>query len=315
MRRTALKILQRRKSPGVFWRLPKRSVRQALLPTMKGLSKYVKSIQDPEDGFYSIPFLKTGKTLRALRIIPQRCYGLMVFQELVSYLPFTQKFSLCSSLADVDPGKTVIASLIIEELKAIDSVEVCFFYCKYSDDRKNSFANVLRGILVQLVQKNEELLSYVYDACCSSSELTMDAPTRLKDLVKTSLRSCSNTCIIIDGIDECEEVEEKKTIEWFLSMVEDITKDNAGTTRLLFISQRDKLTESLLAQASVIPLDSQYHQEDIQTYAHHWSVKIQRKFGIPENSAIQIGTAVAAQAEGERNTRHKMAKIFRRKYI
>lgn len=204
----------------------------------------------------------------------------------------------------------MIASLIIEEIKAIDSVNVCFFYCKYSDNRKNSFTDILRGILVQLVQQNEELLSYLYDACCSSSELTMDSPKRLKDLVKTSLRTCSNTYIIVDGIDECEEVEEKKTIEWLLATSENITRDNSGTIHLLFISQRDKVTESLLAQASVIPLDSKYHQGDIKKYAHHWSVKIQRKFGIPQSSASQIGTSVAAQAQGERNTRHKIDIFF-----
>lgn len=209
----------------------------------------------------------------------------------------------------------MIASLIIEEMKAMDSVNVCFFYCKYSDNHKNSFTNVLRGILVQLVQQNEELLSYLYDACCSSSEHTMDSPNRLKDLVKTSLRSCSNTCIIIDGVDECDEVEEKKTIEWFLETFENTTRDNAGTIRLLFISQRDKVTESLLAQASVIPLDSKYHQEDIQNYAHHWSVKIQRKFGIPESFASQIGTSVAAQAQGEKKTKHKMVQTLWRNMV
>lgn len=204
----------------------------------------------------------------------------------------------------------MIASLIIEEMKAIDFVNVCFFYCKYSDNHKNSFTDILRGILAQLVQQNEELLSYLYDACCSSSEFTIDSPKRLKALVETSLRSCSNTCIIVDGIDECDEMEERKIIVWFLATFENITRDNAGTIRLLFISQRDKVTESLLAQASVIPLDSKDHQKDIQNYAHHWSVKIQRKFGILENSASQIGTAVATQAQGEENTRHKMAKVL-----
>ena len=204
----------------------------------------------------------------------------------------------------------MIACLLIEELKNLDNVDVAFFYCKYSDNHKNSFTDVLRSILVQLVQQNEELLSYVYDACCSSTELTLDSPSILKQLVQTSIRSYSNICLIIDGVDECEEVEEKKIITWFLETCENSTKDNAGTTRLLFISQRDKVTETLLAQAATIPLDSKYHQEDIQTYARHWSIKIQRKFGIPERSAGQIGTEVAAQAQGEGNTNGILAHVI-----
>lgn len=195
----------------------------------------------------------------------------------------------------------MIASLIIEETKTIDSVHVGFFYCKYSDNRKSSFSGVLRAILVQLVQQNDELLSFVYDACCSSDEVTIDSTSLLKRLVETSVRSCANMCIIIDGIDECEEVEEKRMILWFLAIFESMTKDNAGTLRLLFISQKDKVTESLLTRASVIPLGSKHHKKDIQTYARHWSIQIQRKFGIPETSANQIGTHVATKARGERN--------------
>lgn len=198
-------------------------------------------------------------------------------------------------------GKTVIASLIIEQAKSIDSINVGFFYCKYNDVHKSSFTGLLRTILVQLVQQNEELLPYVYDACCSSTEVTVDSPSLLKQMVEVSLRSCANTCIIIDGIDECEEAEEKKMVAWFLATLGNLREDNARTIRLLFISQRDKVTESLLKRASVIPLDSKYHQEDIQTYARHWSLQIQQKFGIPESSASQIGTHVAAQAQGETN--------------
>ena len=194
----------------------------------------------------------------------------------------------------------MIASMIIEEMKAIDLVDVAFFYCKYSDNQKNSFTSILRGILVQLVQQNEELLSYVYEACCSSSEVTMDSPTQLKQLVATSLGYCNNAYIIIDGIDECEETEESKIIAWFLANLKEKTRDNEATMRLLFVSQRDKVTENLLAQASVITLNSQYHQEDIQLYACHWSMKIKQKFGISQGSAYQIATAVATQAQGQR---------------
>ena len=223
----------------------------------------------------------------------------MGFQELVPYLPYTKPSLNIAHWLTLVPGKTVITSLIIEEMKNIDTVYVGFFYCKYSDDQKKTFTDVLRSILVQLVQQNEELLPYVYDACCSTSEFMMDSQKLLKELVETSLRSYPNTCIVIDGIDECEETEEKKTIVWFLATCEKVRKDNGETIRLLFVSQRDKVTENLLAQASVIPLDSKDHQKDIQKYARHWSLKIQRKFEVPESSASQIGTDVAAQAKGE----------------
>ena len=195
----------------------------------------------------------------------------------------------------------MIASLIIEETEAINSAVAGFFYCRYSDNQKTSFNKILRGILAQLVRQNGELLSYVYDACCTSDETTIDSESLLKRLVEVSLRTCANTYIIIDGIDECDEVEEKKTIAWFLEMSKVINRDNPGSIRLLFISQRDKVTETLLNKASVITLDSKYHQEDIQAYARHWSVLIRQKFEISEASASRISINVATKAQGEKN--------------
>lgn len=49
-------------------------------------------------------------------------------------------------------GKTIIAALIIEEMKEIDAVTVLYFYCKYSDGQKNSLTAALRSILAQMVQ-------------------------------------------------------------------------------------------------------------------------------------------------------------------
>ena len=209
----------------------------------------------------------------------------------------------------------MIASLIIEETEAINSVVVGFFYCRYSDNQKNSFNKILRGILAQMVRQNEELLSYVYDACCTSDETTIDSESLLKRLMEVSLRTCANTCIIIDGIDECDEVEERKTIAWFLEMSKVINRDNAGSIRLLFISQRDKVTENLLDRASVITLDSKYHQEDIKGYASHWSPHIRQKFGISDASASQISINVATKAQGERNLNSMVAQLFDRTSI
>ena len=161
-----------------------------------------------------------------------------------------------------------------------------------------------------MVKQNEELLSYINDACCSSNETTIESESLLKRLVEVSLRTCANICIIIDGVDECDEVEERKTIAWFLEMSKVINKDNAGSIRLLFISQRDKVTESLLDRALVITLDSKYHQDDIQAYASHWSSRIRQKFGIPEASASQISIDVAAKAQGEKNLNSMVAQVF-----
>lgn len=206
--------------------------------------------------------------------------------------------------------------MIIEELKKIDSVIVVFFYCKYSDDQKNSLTAALRSILAQLVQQNEELLFFVYEKvccstsstigtansitvqCASSSEVTLESPA-LKELVGTCLKSCTNVFIVFDGLDECAAGEEKRITAWLLKTVQDNNKDSTNSLRGLLISQRDAALERLLTSAPVISLETREHQKDIEAYCRGWSPRIAAKFDIETASANHIATSVAEQADGE----------------
>ncbi len=135
--------------------------------------------------------------------------------------------------------------------------------------------------------------------CASSSEVSLESPALLKELVETSLKSCTGVFILIDGIDECATGEEKKVTAWLLKVIQTINKDNPGSVRGLLISQRDAALERLLTSASVISLDTSEHQKDIEAYCLGWSSQIEEKFDVERTSANQIATSVAAQADGE----------------
>ncbi len=129
---------------------------------------------------------------------------------------------------------------------------LAFFYCKHNDNQKNSFVAILRGLLSQLAQQNEDLLAYIYERCASSNEVTLESPNQLKDLVELSLKSCENVYIVIDGLDECEEAEEKKTAIWSRSVVAAGKNDVAKRLHLLFVSQRDGILDSILTNVSIL---------------------------------------------------------------
>ena len=135
--------------------------------------------------------------------------------------------------------------------------------------------------------------------CASSSEVTLESPALLKELVETSLKSCTSVYILLDGLDECAVGEEKKITAWLLKILQDINKDNPGSVRGLLISQRDAALERLLTSASVISLDGPKHQKDIEAYCQGWSLRIKEKFDIETAAANEVATSVAAQADGE----------------
>ena len=135
--------------------------------------------------------------------------------------------------------------------------------------------------------------------CTSNSEVSLESPALLKELVETCIKSCSNVLIVIDGLDECSVGEEKRIATWVLTMIHKINKDSPGSLRGLLISQRDATLERLLTRASVLSLDTQDHQKDIEAYCLGWSPRIKEKFDMKTDSANRIVTSVATQAEGQ----------------
>ena len=192
-------------------------------------------------------------------------------------------------------GKTVLASLIIEEIRKMGRASLTFFYCKYGDNQKNSFLYVLRSTLAQLIQQNEHLLSYMYEKCSSSNEVTLESLGLLKELTTLAIKSTPYTYVLIDGLDECETGEAKKIIIWFNSIL------GSGTFRLMYVSQRDNF-EKLFDRAYTLSLDPLHcgeHQKDIEAYASHWSSKIGQKFELPPVLEEQIVTKVTERSKGE----------------
>ena len=177
-------------------------------------------------------------------------------------------------------------------------ITLAYFYCKHNDVHRSSFVAILKSLLMQLIQHNDDILAYVYAKSASSNEITLDSPSQLKDLVELSMRSCENVYIIIDGLDECEEAEEKKTALWFRNLAAPGTKIASSAARVLFVSQRDGILDSILAKVSVLSLDPQDHQKDIEMFAGHWCMEIQEKFQITDSMAREIFETVVSQAEG-----------------
>ncbi|KAG5658069.1 hypothetical protein KAF25_007020 [Fusarium avenaceum] len=112
-------------------------------------------------------------------------------------------------------GKTVLASLIVHELKPAEDDEsrfflpkdskTCFFYCEKDDDEHRTHLDILKGILLQMVESEEYILPLCYqEKMISGGVNLMDARVAQK-LIKTYIEYCPRQYIVIDGIDECED--------------------------------------------------------------------------------------------------------------
>jgi hypothetical protein len=199
-------------------------------------------------------------------------------------------------------GKTVLASLIIEELQKLRSIQpiaLGFFYCKHKDTQRSTFNAVSRGILAQLLSQNEDLLPYLFEKASMSGELVLESPVLTKELLETALKSSGKVYIVLDGLDECDAHEKKAIISLFQSIAAPLPDTELDSIRCLFISQDDGEIGKLLSKTPAIRIKPEDIRLDIQTYATFWSDRIQERFDLSDDKRETILWTVTERANGK----------------
>jgi hypothetical protein len=103
-------------------------------------------------------------------------------------------------------GKTILASVIVEECLKLaeskkDEISLAYFYCRDKDDLRNKFPSVAKAMLAQLLQRNPDILTYLYDECLKSAKVTLASPQDCVKLLGAVLQAVPQSFIVIDGID------------------------------------------------------------------------------------------------------------------
>ncbi|OXV06214.1 hypothetical protein Egran_06018 [Elaphomyces granulatus] len=197
----------------------------------------------------------------------------------------------------MDEGKTVLASLIIETLLKQDNIPVLFFYCKHRQQEKSTFAGILRGLLAQIIPKDATLVSWFGERCSSLDRQKLGSPEILEELARFAFNSQRISLVVLDGLDECNAEEIKKTISWFVSY-QGANHTGTGQIRLMCIGQRIDILQTMLASATSISLDNSCHRDDIAKYVVGKTRNIQEKFKIKPDTFSQISFRVMKTAKG-----------------
>lgn len=95
--------------------------------------------------------------------------------------------------------------------------------------------------------------------------------------------------IIVDGLDECEQVERKQILEALMAIASECNTGPSGTAgklRVLFVSQNyTDIKKAIDSQANnkgtpnIVQIHDTDTKGDIETYTRHWVNEIDRKFG------------------------------------
>jgi hypothetical protein len=181
----------------------------------------------------------------------------------------------------------------------LDSINVIYFYCNYQDTQRKSFLSLARAMLAQLLKHDGTLLSYLYESCVSSGQVSLVSTQLCAEMLETCLKTMSKVYIVVDGIDECDVPERKSIISFFTSLIENVERyATPGNIRALFVSQYENDIRKLLRSASVLSLTDSHNKSDIESYATQWSSKIQNKFKVNDDTKKYIMSTVSDGSDG-----------------
>lgn len=195
-------------------------------------------------------------------------------------------------------GKTILASLVVEEARKLTPTPiVLFFYCRHSSQR-DSFLALARSLLAQLLRQDKGLLLYFYQMYCNSGEVVLTSQALVKELLLLAFRSCKYAYIILDGLDECAREERKIITQWFRKFVEDLPTSEPKGLRCLFISQDDGVARKDFSGLASIKIRTEDIKHDIDEYSRVEADKLKAKFQLSDEDASTIASTVANSAGG-----------------
>lgn len=156
--------------------------------------------------------------------------------------------------------------------KAIpEESNVYYFYCQEDDLEHRTYFDILKGILHQMIDSNEDVLPLCAEKAESSGNTNLADIEVAQTLVEAFIEYNSRQYIIIDGLDECETVQEMlKTADFFMKQVEKCDNNiKPGQLRVLFISQMIPelaKAERMPQEDACIQLKPADNADDIRAY-------------------------------------------------
>ncbi|KAK2606449.1 hypothetical protein QQS21_003142 [Conoideocrella luteorostrata] len=193
--------------------------------------------------------MSTHRELQSMRICPNSCRWLFKrYNEVRDWM--TEEKIPESALwlhGSRGYGKSVLVSALVDELKKYSknnehnlppNSKVYFFYCQEDDAESCTYLGILKGILRQMVDDNDDLIPLCVEKRASTGKANLESPEAAESLIDAFLEYNPRQYIIIDGPDQCNSSESIQTAQFFKKQIEKYDNETTrGRLRVLFMSQ------------------------------------------------------------------------------
>jgi hypothetical protein len=160
-------------------------------------------------------------------------------------------------------------------------------------------AQVLKSLTAQLLRHNQDLSSYIYDEFILKG-LTPSVQN-LKQILANLLSSVKGPRIIIDGLDECEDAEQKVVLRDILPYA---SSGVSGVACKILIASRDvRYITTVLSKGLTLSLNDESNSINaaIQSFVHQRILEMYEKFQdleVDERVIFGIEKEIVTKSEG-----------------
>ena len=196
-------------------------------------------------------------------------------------------------------GKSVLCAQLIRHLQAEKACTVAYFVCNFRSTGLNICSNVLRAVVCQLIKQKQDLVGYIYDENVVKG--LSPSKSNLKRMLPMLLSGISSARIVLDGLDECADEEQREILSTLTSLVK---KASTSIQCKVAIFSRDipALGMTLRKYPTVSLKDEVFAVEaSIKAFVHHEVQEMRKDIDdtfVGEEVFNRIEQKIVAKADG-----------------
>jgi hypothetical protein len=164
---------------------------------------------------------------------------------------------------------------VINRLHEDTEFTTAYHICNSYTAGKNLLGDILRSVTVQLLRANPELAPHIFDNYANRG--LGPSIVRLRRLLPELLATITSTRVIIDGLDEYPEPEQRTILAEMISL----SKSSGIQFRVLFSNREGAQINKILSSKPTISLrdESADVDKDIEAYVQASLEEFRPKFG------------------------------------
>ena len=175
---------------------------------------------------------------------------------------------------NLDQGKSVICSKVIEHIQDMNDTAVIFYFCQHQQSSRRQTNEILRSFTAQLLVANNDMALYILETFAYHG--LGPSKKNLQLVFAKMIASLPSVRIVVDGLDEWPHIDQEEVIDDLLG----IKAPKPGACKLLISSRKLTTISKFLQAKPTLRLDDNVDnvQASIAAFLHGQLTPLRERF-------------------------------------